>query len=122
MNPTRFAIVASGALACLMLGLVVGVSAGSSHASHVLRVQTVTKAGPDTAVPAAARTVTATVVRTVHVTHTVTVPHTVVESVMVTAAAAPGPAHGHGHGHGDGPGHGHGPGGPGGGDGGGGDG
>jgi hypothetical protein len=89
MNPTRFAIGASGALACIGLGLVAGVSAGTSHAGYVYDVHTLTTTVRDpvpataatvtvTTGPAdaAARTVVQTVVRTVTVPVTVTaVPH-----------------------------------------------
>jgi hypothetical protein len=130
VNPTRFAIGISGALACLGIGLVAGVSAGTSHAAHLYGVRTVTATVPGGGpVPAAAKTVT--VVRTVAQrqsdaaarTVTSTVVRTVTDRVTVTAAAPPPPKpagpHHNGHGPGHGPGHGGGPGnGPGPGDGG----
>jgi glucose/arabinose dehydrogenase len=111
VSPVRFAVAASGALACLMLGLVAGVRAGSNQTAHVMsvrtvtkmahgdlqaavartvtvggRVRTVTEAAPGA--DAAARTVTRTVTRTVHD------PRTVTETETVQAPGPAGPAHG----------------------------
>ena len=136
VSPTRFAVAISGGLACLMLGLLAGVSAGSRQTGHVLSVETVTttaraplQAAVDRTVTvaghvrtetlsaqqanAAARTVTETVTRTV--TDPVTVTET--QTVAAPPPPGPGPKPGHGRGAGDG-----GPGGDGGGDGPGGDG
>ena len=136
VSPTRCAVAISGGLACLMLGLLAGVSAGSRQTGHVLSVETVTttaraplQAAVDRTVTvaghvrtetlsaqqanAAARTVTETVTRTV--TDPVTVTET--QTVAAPPPPGPGPKPGHGHGGGDG-----GPGGDGGGDGPGGDG
>jgi hypothetical protein len=123
MNPTRFALGISGALACLGIGLVAGVSAGTSHAAHVYDVRTLTvtatQLGP---VPAAAKTLT--VERRITLpAHTVT--QTVVHTVTTSAPAPPAPGkpkhhappkphHHGGDGHGGpGPGDGGGDGGPG---------
>jgi hypothetical protein len=121
VNPTRFAIAVSASLACLMLGLLVGVSAGGSHTAHVFRTQTVTASARP--LQAAARTVTVAgrapervsaasrrsdaVARTVTTTvvRTVTVPVTVPAAPAAPAAATPGKGPGDGHGdghHGDG--------------------
>ena len=82
VNPTRFAMAVAASLACLMLGLLVGVSAGTSRASNVYQVKTVTTtAAPD---PVANRTVTLT--RTVTAPTTVTVEGTV--TAVRTEAAA----------------------------------
>lgn len=122
MNPTRFAIGISGALACLGIGLAAGVSAGTSHAAHLYDVRTVTTTATGR-VAAAAKTVTvagSAPRRADAAMHTITqtVVRTVTVPVTVAAAAPPaGPAggpHHHGHGHAHGPGHGDGPkGGPG---------
>ena len=112
VNPVRFAVAASGALACLMIGLVAGVRAGTNQTAHVMSVETVTRtAGGDlqaavartvtvdghvrtetltlqqNAQPAnaAARTVTETVRKTVHD------PVTVTETLTVQAPAPAGP-------------------------------
>ncbi len=115
VSPVRFAVAASGALACLMLGLVAGVRAGSNQTAHVMsvrtvtkmahgdlqaavartvtvdgRVRTVTEAAPGA--DAAARTVTRTVTRTVHDPRTVTETETETETVQAPGPA--GPAHG----------------------------
>ena len=81
VNPTRFAIAVAAALACLMLGLLVGVSAGPGHAAHIFRVETVTTSAraPD---QAANRTVT---LHAPVITRTVTVPATVTVETTVTA-------------------------------------
>ena len=114
VSPVRFAVAASGALACLMVGLVAGVRAGSNQTAHVMSVRTVTKmahADVQAAVArtvtvggevrtvtqgtpgadAAARTVTRTVTRTVHDPRTVTE----TETETVQAPGPAGPAHGH---------------------------
>jgi hypothetical protein len=124
VNPTRFAIAVAAALACLMLGLLIGVSAGPGHAAHIFRVETVTTSAlaPD---QAANRTVTVhapVITRTVTIPATVTVETTVTAAGIGVAATAPhprpghpdrhhpgkphpkGPGHGHGHGHGAPPG------------------
>src|SRR5689334_6508583 len=67
VNPVRFAVAVSGGLACLMLGLLAGVSAGSNETGHVMSVETVTttaRAQQLHQANAAARTVTETVTRT----------------------------------------------------------
>jgi len=144
VNPVRFAVAVSGGLACLMLGLLAGVSAGSRQTGHVMSVETVTstaraqlQAAVDRTVTvdgkvrtetlaaqprranAAARTVTGTVTRTV------TEPVTVTETRAAAGPPPPGPPPGPGdehkqdkHKHGPGPGDGGGDG-PGDGDGGG---
>ncbi len=84
-SPTRFAVMTSALLACLMLGVLAGVSAGGAQSSHVLQVETVTTRGQGRPVQAAARTVITTVVHRVKVR--VKVPVT----VTVTAAAPPAP-------------------------------
>jgi len=119
MNPTRFAIGISGALACLGIGLVAGVSAGTTHAAHLYAVRTLTVTAPG-AEPAAAKTVTVERTVAAHRADAAarTVTHTIVRTVTVPAAAAAGPPtppappkpHRHGHGPGNGPGHGDGPG------------
>jgi hypothetical protein len=118
VSPVRFAVAASGALACLMVGLVAGVRAGSNQTAHVMSVRTVTKAahgdlqaavartvtvggqvrtltrvvqGAD----AAARTVTRSVTRTVHDPVTVTETEIETETETVQAPGAAGPPHGH---------------------------
>jgi hypothetical protein len=111
-NPTRFAVAATAALTCAIVGLLVGMRAGGGNSStdHLVRLErTTTLAAPQRA-DAAARTVTTAVTRTV--TQTVRVP------VTVTAAAPPtqhpGEDHASGKGHGPdkkpGPGKGPGPG------------
>src|SRR5690348_3200649 len=111
VNPVRFAVVVSGGLACLMLGLLAGVSVGSRQTGHVMSVETVTttaRAQQLQQANAAARTVTETVTRTVTAD-----PATATETV--TAPPPPGPAGPDHHHHHHGPGHRHGgPGGPGG--------
>ena len=148
VNPTRFAIAISGGLACLMLGLLAGVSAGSNATDHVMSVDTVTTTTRAPLQAAVDRTVTVdgkvrtetlpvqqrqanAVARTVTetVTRTVTEPVTVTETQAAAGPPPPGPPPGPGHKpkkdkHKDGPGPGPGPGdgggdGPGGGDGGG---
>ena len=57
VSPTRFAVIVSAVLACLMLGLLVGVRAGTSQSSHVLQVQTVTTTAGNR-LDAAAHTIT----------------------------------------------------------------
>ncbi len=128
VSPTRFAMAISGGLACLMLGLLAGVSAGSRQTGHVLSVETVTttaraplQAAVDRTVTvgghvrtetlpaqqanAAARTVTQTVMRTV--TDPVTVTET--QTVAAPLPPGPGPKPGHGPKPGPGPKPGHGP-------------
>ena len=76
VSPIRFAVIASAVLACLMLGLLVGVRAGTSQSSHVLQVRD-RDDHRRPAVDAAARAITETVTHTVTATapaHTVTVP------------------------------------------------
>jgi outer membrane biosynthesis protein TonB len=113
VSPVRFAVAASGALACLMLGLVAGVRAGTTQTAHVMSVQTVTKTAHGHMQAALVRTVTVagevrtltqgagqdvqgadaaarTVTRTRTVTSTVRDPVTVTETQTVTAPA-PGP-------------------------------
>jgi hypothetical protein len=87
INPTRFALGISGALACLGIGLVGGVSAGTSHAAHVYDVRTLTVTATQPGlVPAAAKTLT--VERRITLpAHTVT--QTVVQTVTTTSAPAP---------------------------------
>jgi hypothetical protein len=92
VSPVRFAVAASGALACLMVGLVAGVRAGTHQTAHVMSVQTVTRTVAGRPQAAAARTVTDTVTRAVHNTVTVTETDTV---------ERPGPTGGHGPGGGD---------------------
>lgn len=110
VSPARFAIAASGALVCLMIGLVAGVRAGTNQTAHVMSVQTVTRTVGGHPQAAAARTVTETVTRTVHD------PVTVTKTVQGPGLAATPPHHGHkpkhkaphGDGRGDGPGPGNG--------------
>ena len=104
VNPVRFAVAVSGGLACLMLGVLAGVSAGSRETGHVMSVQTVTTTAPAHQLQrtnAAARTVTETVTRTVTGD-----PAAVTVTETVTAPPK-GAGRGHHHHH-------HGPGGPGG--------
>jgi hypothetical protein len=92
VNPTRFAVAITAALACLIGGVLVGVRAGAGRTGHVFMVETVTTTAAPQRADAAARTVTAVVTRTVRRTVTVTLPETV--AVTVTAPApAPGPGH-----------------------------
>jgi len=134
VNPVRFAVAVSGGLACLMLGLLAGVSAGSSQTGHVMSVETVTTTARAQMQAAVDRTVTVggkvrteavaaeqlqqanAAVRTVTETVTRTVtgdPATVTETVAAPPPPGPaGPGHHHHH-HGPGPGDGPGPGGPG---------
>jgi hypothetical protein len=113
VSPVRFAVAASGALACLMLGLVAGVRAGSDQTAHVMSVRTVTKTAHGHLQAAVVRTVTVggqvrtvtqgaaqdvqgadaaarTVTRTRTVSRTVHDPVTVTETQTVTVQA-PGP-------------------------------
>ena len=124
VDPKRFAIAVAASLACLMLGLLIGVRAGPGHAAHILRVETVTTTGFAPS-QAANRTVTLhapVITRTVRVPETVTVGTTVTAARVAVAATARHPHPGHpthpgkpGHGppspghHPKGPGHGHGP-------------
>jgi hypothetical protein len=114
VNPVRFAVAVSGGLACLMLGLLAGVSAGSSQTGHVLSVETVTRTARAPLQAAVARIVTvdgkvraetltaqqaarlqANAV-TETVTRTVTDPVTVTETQTVAGAPPPpGPGHKH---------------------------
>jgi len=134
VNPVRFAVAVSGGLACLMLGLLAGVSAGSSQTGHVMSVETVTTTARAQMQAAVDRTVTVggkvrteavaaeqlqqanAAVRTVTETVTRTVtgdPATVTETVAAPPPPGPaGPGHHHHH-HGPGPGDGPGAGGPG---------
>jgi hypothetical protein len=120
VNPLRFAVAASGALACLMIGLVAGVRAGANQTAHVMSVETVTRTaggdlqaavartvtvdgrvrtetltGPQNAQPAnaAMRTVTETVRKTVHDPVTVTETLKETETVQGPAPAGPPPQH-----------------------------
>ena len=106
VSPVRFALAASGALACLMVGLVAGVRAGTHQTAHVMSVQTVTRTVAGHPQAAAARTVTDTVTRAVH--NTVTVTETETDTVRRPGPAGrghkPKPPHGHGHRPGEGPG------------------
>jgi len=58
VNPVRFAVAVSGGLACLMLGLLAGVSAGSNETGHVMSVETVTTTARAQMQAAVDRTVT----------------------------------------------------------------
>jgi hypothetical protein len=121
VNPMRFAIAVAASLACLMLGLLIGVRAGPGHAAHIFRVETVTTTGFAPS-QAANRTVTLhapVITRTVTVPTTVTVGTTVTAAGVAVAATAghPHPRHPAKPGHGPpspgkhpkGPGHGNGP-------------
>jgi hypothetical protein len=116
VNPTRFAVAVTAALACVIVGLLVGMRAGGGGITdHLVRIErTTTLAAPQRA-DAAARTVTTAVTRTV--TRTVTVPVTVTAAAPAARRAAPRPGPGHdkgpGHHKGHGPKHGGGKGGPG---------
>jgi outer membrane biosynthesis protein TonB len=113
VSPVRFAVAASGAIACLMIGLVAGVRAGTNQTAHVMSVQTVTRTAHGHPEVAVVRTVTVagqvrtltqgtgqdvqgadaaarTVTRTRTVSRTVHDPVTVTETQTVTAQA-PGP-------------------------------
>jgi hypothetical protein len=110
VNPTRFAIAVAASLACLMLGLLIGVSAGPGRAAHIFRVETVTTPAFAPS-QAAARTVTReapAITRTVTVPVTVTVETTVTAARMAVAAPAQHPHPGRPDHHPGRPGHGHG--------------
>jgi hypothetical protein len=114
VSPVRFAVAASGALACVMVGLVAGVRAGTNQTAHVMSVQTVTRTVGGHPQAAAARTVTHTVTRAVHNTVTVTATDTAQGRGPGGRGHKPKPPHRHGHrpgdGHGPGSGDHHGPG------------
>jgi hypothetical protein len=112
VSPVRFALAASGALACVMVGLVAGVRAGTHQTAHVMSVQTVTRTVAGHPQAAAARTVTDTLTRAVHNTVTVTETDTIRRPGPAGRGHKPKPPHGHrpGDGHGPGGGDRHGPG------------
>ena len=89
VNPTRFAVAAMAALACVIVGLLVGMRAGGGNSStdHLVRLERTTTLAAPQRTDAAARTVTTAVTRTV----TQTVARTVRVPVTVTAAAPPTP-------------------------------
>ena len=88
VNPTRFAVAAMAALACVIVGLLVGMRAGgNSSTDHLVRLERTTTLAAPQRTDAAARTVTTAVTRTV----TQTVARTVRAPVTVTAAAPPTP-------------------------------
>lgn len=114
VSPVRFAVAASGAVACLMLGLVAGVRAGTNQTAHLVSVKRVTGssgANVQAAVvrrvtldgrmraetqavqgaDAAARTVTETVTTTVHDPVTVTETQTVRSPAPAGAKPRPAP-------------------------------
>src|SRR4051794_22456432 len=80
VNPVRFAVAVSGGLACLMLGLLAGVSAGGRDTGHVMSGPTGTRTARSQQLQEAnAAALTETVTRTVAgapatVTETVTAP------------------------------------------------
>jgi outer membrane biosynthesis protein TonB len=114
VSPVRFAVAVSGAVACLMLGLVAGVRAGTNETAHLVSVETVTHtvAGDVRAAvartvildgrvrtetqhvlgaDAAARTLTETATRTVHDPVTVTETQTVQRAAPAGATPKPDP-------------------------------
>lgn len=89
VNAGRLALVASGALACLLGGLLAGEATGGSRDGHLFRVDTVTTTIRGQVLPA--QTVTATVPQVVTSVETVTAAQHVVEVADTRRRAPSGP-------------------------------